>query len=52
MSSVGAYLRESRQRRGISLEEIARTTRVAQRYLEAIEADTFDDLPAPVFIRG
>src|SRR5258706_10408148 len=52
MSSVGTYLRELRQRRGVSLEEIARTTRVAQRYLECIEADTFDTLPSPVFTRG
>src|SRR5207244_3251228 len=52
MSSVGTYLREQRQRRGVSLEEIARTTRVARRYLECIEADTFDTLPSPVFIRG
>lgn len=52
MSSVGAYLRELRQRRGVSLEEIARITRVAQRYLAAIEADAFETLPAPVFIRG
>src|SRR5256885_877009 len=52
MSSVGTYLRELRQRRGVSLEEIARTTRVAQRYLESIEADTFDTLPSPVFTRG
>src|SRR5258705_11836738 len=52
MSSVGTYLKELRQRRGVSLEEIARTTRVAQRYLESIEADTFDTLPSPVFTRG
>src|ERR687883_4664 len=52
MSSVGTYLRELRQRRGVSLEEIARTTRVAQRYLESIEADAFDALPSPVFTRG
>ena len=50
MSSVGTYLREQRQRRGVSLEEIARTTRVARRYLECIEADTFDTLPSPVFL--
>jgi cytoskeleton protein RodZ len=36
----------------VSLEEIARTTRVAQRYLESLEADAYDELPAPVFIRG
>ena len=52
MSSVGTYLRELRQRKGVSLEEIARTTRVAQRFLESIEADAFDTLPSPVFTRG
>ncbi|HET7343907.1 MAG TPA: helix-turn-helix domain-containing protein, partial [Methylomirabilota bacterium] len=52
MASVGAHLQQLRQRKGVSLEEIARTTRVARRYLEAIEADAFDTLPAPVFIRG
>lgn len=52
MVSVGAYLRELRGRRGMSLEDVARTTRVAQRYLAALEADAFDSLPAPVFTRG
>jgi len=52
MASVGAHLRELRTRRGVSLEEIARTTRVAPRYLESLEADAYDELPAPVFIRG
>jgi cytoskeleton protein RodZ len=52
MTSVGEFLRELRTRRGVSLDEIARKTRVAQRYLEALEADAFEDLPAPVFIRG
>ncbi len=52
MSSLGAYLRELRARRGVSLDEVARTSRVAQRYLASLEADQFDDLPAPVFTRG
>jgi cytoskeleton protein RodZ len=52
MSSVGTYLRELRQRRGVSLAEIARTTRVAPRYLESLEADAFEALPSPVFTRG
>jgi cytoskeleton protein RodZ len=52
MASIGAYLRELRTRRGVSLDELARTTRVAPRYLEALERDGFQDLPAPVFIRG
>jgi cytoskeleton protein RodZ len=52
MASIGAHLRELRTRRGVSLDELARTTRVASRYLEALERDAFNDLPAPVFIRG
>jgi cytoskeleton protein RodZ len=50
--SVGSHLRELRTRRGISLEEMARITRVAPRYLQALESDAVNELPAPVFIRG
>ena len=52
MSSLGTYLRELRERRGISLDEISRTTRVGRSYLEALEAGNFAQLPAPVFTRG
>ena len=52
MASVGDYLRELRQRRGLSLEEMSRATRVASRYLECLESDRFSALPAPVFTRG
>jgi cytoskeleton protein RodZ len=52
MVSVGAHLREVRTRRGVSLDEIARLTRVAPRYLTALENDAFSELPAPVFVRG
>ncbi len=50
--SVGTYLRELRARRGTSIEELGRVTRVASRYLEALEADAHESLPAPVFTRG
>jgi cytoskeletal protein RodZ len=52
MSSVGAYLRQLREARGVSLEEIARTTRVNSSYLHSLEADDLAALPAPVFTRG
>src|SRR5438034_703621 len=52
MASVGDYLRDLRDRRGISLEEISRVTRVASGYLEALESDRFSALPPPVFTRG
>jgi cytoskeleton protein RodZ len=50
--SVGAHLRQLREARGISLEEIARVTRVNPSYLQALEADDYASLPVPVFTRG
>ncbi|MBM4439763.1 MAG: helix-turn-helix domain-containing protein, partial [Candidatus Rokubacteria bacterium] len=50
--SVGAHLRQLRETRGVSLEEIARTTRVSAHYLHALEADDFASLPVAVFTRG
>lgn len=52
VEAVGAYLRELRERRGISLDEVSRLTRVPTRYLEALEASRLAELPAPVFVRG
>jgi cytoskeletal protein RodZ len=52
MSSLGPYLRGLREAKGMSLDDIARTTRVGRRHLEALESDTFGELPAPVFVKG
>src|SRR5207249_498450 len=52
MPSVGSYLRELRQRRGVALDEISRSTRVPQRYLESLEVDDFATLPEAPFTRG
>jgi flagellar biosynthesis protein FlhG len=49
---TGAALREFRSQRGISLREIADTTKVGLRYLEYIESDRHEYLPAPVYLRG
>ena len=52
MSTLGLYLRGLREAKGMSLDDIARTTRVGRRHLEALESDTFGELPAPVFVKG
>ena len=52
MPAVGAYLRELRERQGVSLDEISRSTRVLHHYLEALESDNLASLPAPVFAKG
>jgi len=50
--SFGHWLRRQRELREISLRDIAERTKISLRYLEAMEEDRFDLLPAPVFARG
>lgn len=50
--SFGNWLRRQRELREISLREIADVTKISIRYLEALEQDRFDVLPAPVFAKG
>lgn len=50
--SFGAWLRRHRELREVTLAEIAAVTKISTRYLEALEEDRFDVLPAPVFARG
>ncbi|OGK88536.1 MAG: hypothetical protein A2X52_18135 [Candidatus Rokubacteria bacterium GWC2_70_16] len=52
MGTLGVLLREIRQSRGVSLDEMARATRVGKRQLEALEAEDLRELPAPVFVKG
>jgi len=52
MDSVGQYLREQREAKGMSLEEVARATRVPLASVERLESDQFDELPGEVFVRG
>jgi cytoskeletal protein RodZ len=51
-TSFGTWLRRQREAREISLREIAEASKISLRYLEALEDDRFDVLPAPVFARG
>lgn len=51
-SSFGDWLRRQREMREISLRDIADRTKISLRYLEAMENDRFDLLPAAVFAKG
>jgi cytoskeletal protein RodZ len=50
--SFGAELQQERLKRDVSLETIAETTKVAPRYLRALEEDAYAKLPGGVFNRG
>ncbi|MBK7755688.1 MAG: helix-turn-helix domain-containing protein [Deltaproteobacteria bacterium] len=48
----GRYVAAVRKHRGMELDELSRITRISARYLQAIEDNAFDRLPAAVFVRG
>ncbi len=50
--SFGTWLRRQRELREITLREIADTSKISLRYLQALEEDRFDLLPAEVFAKG
>ena len=54
MSSTpfGEQLKREREMRGVSLEEISAATRIAPRFLEALENEQWDKLPGGAFNRG
>ena len=52
MASFGETLRRERELRGVSLREIADSTKISARFLEAIENDRVEILPGGVFRRS
>jgi transcriptional regulator with XRE-family HTH domain len=48
----GEFLQRVRIYRELSLDLLADATKIGRHYLVAIEANDFDPLPAPVFVRG
>ena len=52
METVGQQLRQARESRGLSLEEVSRGTRIRLSYLQSLEDEEFDRLPAVVYARG
>jgi cytoskeleton protein RodZ len=50
--TFGENLKREREMRGVSLEEISAATRIATRFLRAIESEQWEQLPGGVFNRG
>jgi cytoskeletal protein RodZ len=50
--ALGEFLRLEREKRGVSLEQVAASTKIGLRFLQLLEADQYDELPARPFIRG
>ena len=51
ITDIGSKLRQERLEQGISLDELAQTTRIQIRLLKAIEEGNLQILPEPIYIR-
>lgn len=52
MDEIGHILREARENKGLSLEDVRDKTRINERFLAALENGQYDQLPSPVHVRG
>jgi cytoskeletal protein RodZ len=52
MATLGQQLKQYREEKNISLQEIAESTHISVRFLQAIENDAYDVLPGGVFNRA
>src|SRR5450759_534174 len=50
--TFGEGLKREREMRGVTLDEISAATRIATRFLQAIENEQWEQLPGGVFNRG
>src|SRR5215218_8829976 len=52
MFEIGSSLREARIRQGYDLAEAEVRTKIRGKYLDALEEERFDVLPAPTYVKG
>lgn len=49
---TGAMLREAREKRALSLDDVSRITKIPTKFLRAIETDELRTIPARVYLQG
>lgn len=52
MGELGDLLRRTREKKGLSLDEAMEATRIRKEFLQALEEEDFDQLPAAVYVKG
>lgn len=52
MDPFGVRLKQEREKRKISLDDVSAATKISSRFLSAIESGRFDQLPGGIFNRG
>jgi len=51
-SGLGSLLKGEREKKGFSLDQLSRVTRLRRHFIEALEDENWDRLPSPVYVKG
>jgi len=52
MESIGKHLREAREQRGLTVDQVARETNISRQYIVALEEDRYEAFPAEPYVIG
>ena len=52
MGDLGQLLQETREQKGVSLEQVEEATRIRQKFLKALEEENYTALPAEAYVKG
>ena len=52
MGELGDLLRKTRESKDLSLQQVEEATKIRHAYLQALEEEAFDRLPAAVYVKG
>ncbi|HHY47373.1 MAG TPA: helix-turn-helix domain-containing protein [Firmicutes bacterium] len=52
MESIGERLKQGREAKKLSLDDVQEATKIRKQYLAAIEAGRFEELPGEVYVKG
>jgi len=52
IGTIGQKLEAARQSKGVTISEAGQATKIMSKYIEAMEADNFGELAAPVYVKG
>ncbi len=51
-TTLGQYLKEQREKKGMSIDEVAIETNISRKYIEALEKDEYGFFPAEMYVTG
>ncbi|WP_028330124.1 helix-turn-helix domain-containing protein [Brachyspira alvinipulli] len=52
METIGQILKNAREKKGLSIEELEASTHIVARFIKALENEEFDALPGEIYVKG